>query len=419
MSGTASSVRITKRLVDAMRPGELIWDADVRGFAVRCQTQRKVYVLKTRIGGRQRWLTIGDHGSPWTVDTARVEAQRLWSEIRSGVNLAAMRDARRDPVTVAELCARFLDEHASQHKKPSSFRMDRMNIDNHIVPLLGKMSVIELGREDLQRFMRAVKEGRTSLTKRNTKRGPGSLITGGTGVANRCLSIISKMLNLAEVWDIRPANSNPCGQIERYPENRFERFLAAEEAERLGATLSAVEADGSESPYIVAAIRLLLLTGARAGEILTLQWSHVDLERSILALPDSKTGRKTIFLSAAASEVLKNLPRAPDTPYVVAGVRPGVAITNIHKPWHRIRKLAGINDVRIHDLRHSFASMAAANGASLLMIGKLLGHTNAQTTQRYAHLIADPIKELNQLIGSQLDKVLQVTRAKDDATDAE
>jgi len=166
--------------------------------------------------------------------------------------------------------------------------------------------------------------------------------------------------------------------------------------------LQEAEEQGSESPYVIAAIRLLLLTGARLSEVLTLEWRYVDLARGLLFLPDSKTGQRPVFLNSGAIEVLQQLPRQPDNPYVIAGAGQGRHLVNLQKPWRRIRARAGIEDVRLHDLRHSFASIAAESGASLPLIGKLLGHTQMQTTQRYAHLVADPVKELSETVGAVL-----------------
>jgi integrase len=410
-----ANLKLTKRLVDALSPGETVFDTEVRGFGIRHRNARKIYVLKTSIHGRPRWFTIGEHGAPWTVDTARTEAQRLWGEIRSGTNLVVIREARRTAPLVSELCTRFLDEHARQHKKPSSIRMDEMNIQNHILPELGDSTVMSLSREDVDRFKRRVRDGKTAPAANRdgkAKRKRGSLVAGGTGAANRCIALLSKMLNLAEVWGWRPEYSNPCRSVERYREHSRQRYLSTDEVTRLAKALEDGEQDGTESPYIVAAIRLLLLTGARAGEILSLEWTHVDLERGLLLLPDSKTGQKVIYLSSEAASVLTSLPRAPETPYVIAGLKPGVIVTNVHKPWKRILKRAKIEGVRIHDLRHSFASAAAASGASLLLIGRLLGHTDPQTTQRYSHLVSDPIREANDKVGSRLAAVVPRKKAE-------
>jgi integrase len=294
--------RITKRLVDSLPMSSAVWDSEVKGFGVRRQKTNKVYVLKTRINGRQRWITIGDHGSPWTPESARKEAQRIWGEIRSGIDIARMRDTKKDRFRISDLCARYLTEHAEQHKKPSSVRMDRRNIANHIAPLLGDLHVKDVTEIDIDRFKRAVKEGVTAKMPKSTRSTPyhgGAVVTGGSGAANRCLALLSKMFNLAERWSLRPRNSNPVRHVEKYQEGKKERYLSAVEFERLANVLSKRQREETEGPYAVAAIRLLALTGARLNEILTLRWDCVDFERQTLWLPDSKKRSEAHFPLAA------------------------------------------------------------------------------------------------------------------------
>ena len=209
-----------------------------------------------------------------------------------------------------------------------------------------------------------------------------------------------------EEHGFRPENTNPCRRIKKYRANRRERYLTSEEFARLGRILDRVEG-GAENVFAVVAIRLLLLTGARLMEILTLRWSYVDLERGLLLLPDSKTSQKSIRLGEAAIAVLQAVPRVKENPYVIVGRKDGAHIVHLQKTWRRIRAAAGLNDGRNHDLRHSFASMAAASGASLPMIGKLLGHTQPQTTARYAHLADDPLHQLNQKVGNLISKAMR------------
>ena len=285
--------RITIRTVDALMAGETVWDSEVRGFGVRRQTERKVYVLKARVAGKQRWITIGEHGAPWTPTTARNEAQRLWGQIREGKDPAADKFGGSQRATMADLCSRFIEEYARQHKKPSSTAMDQMNIDNHVLPLLGTKIVAEITRADIDTFKRAVREGKTAPRGSAGTRGyrGGALVTGGPGVANRCLSLLSKMFNLAERWGVRPDGTNPVRHVERYREEKKERFLSLEELGRLGEAIRAGEADGANE-FAVAALRLLIFTGARLGEILNLRWEEVDLEKGVLVLPNSKTGAR-------------------------------------------------------------------------------------------------------------------------------
>jgi integrase len=223
------------------------------------------------------------------------------------------------------------------------------------------------------------------------------------GAANRVLALLSKMFNLAERWGLRPDHTNPCRHVERYVERKMERFLSPEELARLGAALAAAERGETEMPSAIAAVRLLAFTGARAGEVLGLRWEHVDLQSGCLRLPMSKTGRKVIHLNEPAIGVLAELAeRKTDNPWVIEGAKPGSPLVNIRKPWHRLREAAGLPDVRLHDLRHSFASVAVAGGLSLPVIGALLGHSQPATTARYAHLAADPLRAAAEAVGTRL-----------------
>jgi integrase len=210
------------------------------------------------------------------------------------------------------------------------------------------------------------------------------------------------MFNLAERWGLIPEHTNPVRHVEKYREGKKERYLTSAEFERLAQVLGDRERAGSESPYVIAALRLLILTGSRLGEILSLRWDFVDLEHRALRLPDSKTGQKVIFLSQPAIDVLMNIPRDVGNPHVIVGAKAGRPLRNLQKPWGRIRQAAELEGVRIHDLRHSYASVAAAAGLSLPVIGKLLGHTKSVTTERYAHLADDPLKAANEVIGARL-----------------
>lgn len=399
-----SSVRLSKRLVDALEPGEMLFDTTVKGFLVRRQLRYAVYCLKVRINGRQRWLSIGQHGAPWTVETAREEAQRLWGQIRAGVNIVAVRESKRNQPTIVELCERFLDEHSRQHNKPKTVLAYERNNRNHIIPLLGDRTVAEITREDIEDLKRKIREGNTSKrTKRKREGGTGGLdVRGGPGAANRTLGQLSKMFNLAELWGWRPENSNPVRKVIRYKERKLERFLSTEELLRLGQTLADFEATNEITPSAIACIRLLIFTGARLGEILTLQWAYVDFERRMLLLPDSKTGSKPIMLNQQAIAVLKAIPNEPNCPWVITGHLEGEHLNALQPAWEKVRRVAGIPDVRIHDLRHSFASFAVMSGGTLPVIGKLLGHSTPITTARYAHLSNHPVSHLAEITGAAL-----------------
>ncbi|WP_411817019.1 tyrosine-type recombinase/integrase [Hyphococcus sp. DH-69] len=362
--------KLTKRRVDAAKPGETIWDGEIKGLGVRVWASgARSYVLKYRRGGVQRWLTIGVHGDGWTPEKARSEAERLKAKIRDGLDPALEAKADREADSFDLFADRYLKDYAALHKKASTAKEETRALKNHIRPALGKYRVKDIQRGDIARFHQSMKETPYA--------------------ANRYLALLSHMFNIAEDWGLRPENSNPCRRVKKYKEIARERFLSPDELARLGGALSHAEKFG-ESPYVTAAIRLLLFTGARLSEILTLRWEFVDLDAGFLRLPDSKTGAKTIALPAPAKEILSTLPRQSDNPHVICGAKRGAALVNLQKPWRRIRTEAGLADVRLHDLRHSFASVAAAGGMSLPLIGSMLGHSQPQTTARYAHFADDP-----------------------------
>lgn len=375
--------RITKALVEALGPGETIWDAEVKGFAARCQRRDRVYVLKYRSKGQQRWFTIGKHGSPWTAELARREAKRLLGLVAEGKDPAKAKSADRAAPTVAELADRFLNEHVEAKNKLSTQAEYQRQIERLVKPELGRRRIEDITYEEVRKLH--VKYRATPYQ------------------ANRLIALLSKMFS----WAGHKGERNPCTGIERFKEHKRRRYLSQAELGRLGATLSELEAAQSASPYVVGAIRLLILTGARLSEILTLRWTYLDEERACLNLPDSKSGAKSIHLNEPALRVLRALPRALGNPFVIAGKKQGAHLVNLEKPWRQIRDHAGIGDVRLHDLRHSDASVGAGVGLGLPIIGGLLGHTQAATTARYAHLAADPLKQANEIIGRSIDALMR------------
>ena len=212
-------------------------------------------------------------------------------------------------------------------------------------------------------------------------------------------------MNWAEANGYRKQGSNPCGGIKRYKEIKRERYLTQEELGRLGKALAEAEAN-SLNPYVIATLRLLLLTGARLNEILTLRWQYVDVARQQIRLPESKTGPKTLLLNDPAVAVLNSLPRLENNPWVLPGHIQGTHLVAVEKPWYALRKKAGIPDVRLHDLRHSFASVAVDAGGSLPIIGRLLGHGHTQTTARYAHVGQSPAQALANITGATIHAAL-------------
>jgi len=218
------------------------------------------------------------------------------------------------------------------------------------------------------------------------------------------------MFNLAEVWEMRGEGTAPTRNVEKYKETPRERYLSTSETERLGDAITECEGDGTISGHVAAAIRLLVLTGCRASEIRTLKWSHVDFEGACLRLPDSKSGAKVVLLNEPAMTLLTNMDRIEGNPYVVVGRKQGMHLIDIEKPWQRVRKRAGLEDVRLHDLRHTFGGFAASSGLSTPIVSKLLGHKSWQSTQRYAHLFDDPIRRATEDIGNQLNSALSGSR---------
>lgn len=379
--------KITKRLVEGLtveNGRELwVWDSELPGFGIRVKaTGVKAYVIQYRNLHRQpRKITLGRHGILAPEEARRMARQTL-AAIERGEDPAKDRRAHRDALTVAELAERFDEEHITVRLKPSTQGGHRLFLRRFIVPALGKLRVADVTRADIARFHHKLRHTPYQ--------------------ANRNLAVVSKMFNLAELWGLRPDVTNPCRHITKYPEEKRERYLSPAELAALGNALRLAEEEDVEGPYAIAAIRLLIFTGCRRNEILMLRWKDVDFEARCLRLTDSKTGARVVYLGAPALEVLSKLDRLPDNPWVVCGKNPGAPWINLRKVWLRIRKCAGIEDVRIHDLRHTFASGAVTLGESLPMIGKLLGHTQVRTTARYAHLAADPVKAAAERVSSNI-----------------
>ena len=367
--------KLTKRTVDQIAPGEnetVHWDDELRGFGLRVWPGgRKVFFVKCRIKGRQKRITIGPH-STTTAEKARVKAFRILSEAKDGRDPAKEHDASRKAPTVKGLGERFLKEHVAIRCKSSTQKEYQRSIELFINPKLGTRNVTDIERKDIAELHHALSHIPYQ--------------------ANRTLGVLSKMFNLTEVWNLRPEGSNPCRHVRKYTEQKRERFLSPEEFARLGEALDAVELDGSEAKSAINAIRLLALTGCRLSEIMTLKWAYVDLKAEAFRLPDSKTGAKVVRFGKSVTEVLERIEKLEDNPWVITGKKPDSALTDLQHPWRRIREKAELDGLRLHDLRHSYASGALTLGEGLPMIGKLLGHTQVQTTARYAHFADDPIR---------------------------
>ena len=389
-------IRLTKTTVEAIEPGGrdvYAWDDQLPGFGVKVTpAAARIYLLKYRYRGAQKWLTLGRH-SEITAAEARQRATGLRGRIADGEDPAAARQAIASP-TVNDLADRYLAEHAEPHKKPRSVEEDRRNLKLHIRPALGPLKVVDVTRQELLKLHHEMR--------------------GTPGAANRVVALLSMMFGLAEEWGWRPEASNPCRRMKKFKERSRDRFLTGEELQRLGQALATAERDG-EHPAAIAVIRLLVLTGCRLSEITTLEWTFVDFERSCLRLPDSKTGAKVVRLGAPALNLLSKLPRF-DNPFIFPVTRQGRGgpghFVGVNHIWLRIRAKSGLGDVRLHDLRHTFASWSVMGGTTLHVTGALLGHRQPQTTARYAHLAEDPVQAAADRVAGSIAGALNQSAAR-------
>lgn len=409
---------ITKRSVDALRPADreyFVWDRDLKGFGLRVQpTGEKSYIVKYRAGaGRNaptRRVTLGRVGT-LPPDEARKLSKVTLGSVAHGLDPAALKSAERRAATLKELADLFLSEHVEAKRKPATAVHYRDILERIVLPQLGTRQAEKVATPDLARLHVGM------------KRRP--------YLANRMLAVVGSLYAFAGKRKLVSAGFNPARGIDKYPEKGRERFLTGDELGRLGDAIREAETIGLPwtvdetkrtakhapkeakrrtviDPFAAAAIRLLILTGARLREILRLEWPHVDFERGMLLLPDSKTGAKSIVLNAPALAVLAGLKRVGT--HVIAGQSAGVPgekpRADLNRPWRSIAKRAKLPGLRIHDLRHTHASFGAGAGLGLPIIGKLLGHARASTTQRYAHLDTDPLRRASDHIGARLAAAL-------------
>lgn len=390
-------MKLSKKHIDAAIADEgkpkYLWDQNLAGFGVKVlPTGKKRYVVKYRAygGGRaatQRWMTIGTHGEV-PLETAKDHAQQILAAVKRGEDPQGSRFALRQAPRLNDVWERFSTGELST-KKPATIRDYTSNWNNLIGPRLGTKLVAEVSRSDVDSFHR-------SLSKTPFR-------------ANRAVALLSKLMTLPEVWEWRDQGTNPCRYIKKNKEVSRERFLSIAELSRLGDAMRELIDEDALWPDMANAITLLLLTGARKNEILTCEWSWVSFEKCSIFLPDSKTGRKTLYLSNHAVRLLQSQQehsRDPDSKFVFPGQRKGQYLVNISKPWGRICKRAQLEDVRIHDLRHTAASVAVGEGVSLPIIGRLLGHSQPQTTARYAHVDHDPAVSAANAIGKIISNTM-------------
>jgi integrase len=421
--------RLTKQVVEELVPrgvDYVVWCGKLPGFGCRVRTTgHKSFIVMYRAGGRNatpRKVTIGVYGK-LTVEQAREEAGKILAKAELGEDVALQRARTRAEMTVSELCDEYMREGVD-HKKPSTLASDVSRIECHIRPLLGRKRIGAVTRADISQFLRDVGMGKARRNVKTRKHGR-SIVRGGRGAASRTVRLLGGIFSYAVSRDY--LKENPCRGVQLYKDKKGERFLTTEEFRRLGETLRLAETEGLPwtfnegkkakhrpmrpenqrevfSRHVTAAIRLLMLTGCRLREILHLRWEDVDFERGVLNLPDSKTGRKKVLIAGQAIAILDELERCGD--YVIAGNAPDKPRADLNRPWRRVVQHARLVGFRLHDLRHSYASVGAASGMGLLALGKLLGHASLSTTQRYAHLADDPLRRASEHIANVIASAL-------------
>lgn len=377
------------------------WDADLSAFGVRVTASgQKSYVLWYRVRGKprsKRMVTLGQVGKI-TLDQARREAQRMIGLASNAQDPLALRDAAKGALTVAEAARRWLVEHVQLRRKPTTLRLYRLVVDQHLVPKLGKLPIGDLDTGHLARLQEKLKATPT--------------------LANRVIAVVSSLCTWCEKHHLRQPHSNPCSGrlVERYAERKRKRYLTPAEYGRLGKALRAAERNDTASPVALKAIGLMLLTGCRPAEIVGLRWDEVDKKGAVLRLSDSKTGEKTVHLPPEAVTLLRGWPRFAESSYVFPGTgrrNLGAHLVNLAKPWAVLRKAAKLDDCRLYDaVRHSFASVAVSqHGHALSVIGELLGHSQQATTKRYAHLHDEAARQAVTAIGATIAAALAGKKA--------
>jgi len=403
--------KLTKKSVDdanALPKPYLLWDGELRGFGLLVLPSGiKTYILQYRNGARRsRRLTIGRHGA-LTVGEAREIAREAAVAVAKGNDPVASKQNYRDAPTVAELLERYLSDHVIPHNAASTQIDIKVIIEKKLKPSAGNIKVNDLTRGDVVRLHNAMKD-----TPRR---------------ANYVLAIFSKALSLAELWGLRAQNSNPCIGIKRYPENHRTRFLKQDEVKRLLAAM--IEAETIGLPWnvevtaskhlakeqnqrtqlswqVIGALRLLLLTGARLSEITLLKWSDVDFTLRTISLPKFKGKKREPFpATAAALDILKSLPRVRDSVLVFprnTDTNRSISKEVMESAWQRLRWRAQIEDVHIHDLRHTVGTYAAQAGVSGFIVRDLLRHANISTTGRYANFDDNPVRDVADRVNERI-----------------
>ena len=369
--------------MDALRVGPrdyVVWDRDLPGFGVRVLASgRKVFLVQGRGPDGSKRASIGWYGE-LSVAQARKRASVFMRRIKRGEDPGT--ESTAPEATVADIAGRYLRAHVAVNCKPKTMELYRTVIENHIVPAFGERPIGAVRRSDVAALHYALRDR--------------------PAVANSTIQVLSQLFRKALTWGLTPEGGNPCRSIRKYKLRLRNRHLTREEYRRLGRALRDGEADGSISEPAAAALRLLILTGCRRDEILTLRWDDVDRNARELRLRDSKSGPCMVALTPAVGAVLGGIRRVPGNPWVIVGAAPGKRLMTLKSTWRRVKKRAGLHDIRLHDLRHSYATRALSLGESLTMIGKLLNHAQMQSTARYAHVMVDAEKAAAARVGDSI-----------------
>lgn len=409
--------KITKTAVDELTPGQsdaYLWDGEVRGFGVKITPHgKRIYLMQYRIGGRSgrtRRYTIGEHGRDgWTPATARKRALELREEINRGVDPMEAKDARKATPHFSEAFAEYeadqkrlgamrkLGSKSRKGWKPLTAKMNERMGKLYLVPRFGNRLVTDITKGDVATLHRELGE-----TPRQ---------------ANNVMQLLSGFFNWLEKNGRPGPAHNPVAGVERYEEHAVERYLTGEELQRLGDALAAYEARARAEKLPVQigeanALRFALFTGMRGGEIMPLEWAWVDFEKREVALPDSKVGARIIPLNAPAMAALAAVERVPGSPYVFPSQSKGEHLPTLQRAWSKIRKAAKLEDVRIHDLRHTHASFGVSSGAHMRLIGGLLGHSSTKTTERYAHVDFNPLRDASDTIARKIAEAMTPEQAR-------
>lgn len=385
--------RLTKSIIDNLKAENktlLVSDkGGISGFYIEVYPSgRKTYYYFYRMKGEaiKKRIKIGVHGNI-TCEEARSIAKGYAGDVSRGIDPQEkfIKEKEQKKIDEKDLTFKnflpiFIERHSNVYNKLTTRKVNEYQFKSHILPFFGDKKLKAIIKEDILKFKDSLKTYQTT--------------------ANRCLALLSCILNKAIAWDYLPEGHNPCLRVDKYQEKKKERFLDKNELKQLTKTLDFSKELKLSCSYVLGAIQMLTYTGCRKSEILTLKWADVQLDQNCIHLKDSKNGEKIVPLNSLSKSILESMERQPGNPYVFCGRKSGKHLTDPKKTWTKIRKMLDIEDVRMHDLRHTFASMAIKSGLGLYQVSKLLGHSNIQTTMRYAHIEKEELVKSAKMVES-------------------